>query len=243
MPELYRLARRSRVAWVFIPPLVLTACYVGPAYHRPDPPMPAAWTTLSADPEAVAPQPDWWRSFGSQQLNDYIARAQTGSDDIAAAVARVREADAQARVAGAALLPTLTASAPVARERVQQPSGGVASRPFDEYTPGLAASYQVDFWGANHAAHSAALDAAQASRFDRETVALTVMTSVALSYFEVLEYRDRLQVARQNLENAQLILKDLEFEWRSRLRPWQRSTPRSRRSSSRCARAATPWRS
>jgi multidrug efflux system outer membrane protein len=70
----------------------------------------------------------------------------------------------------------------------------------------------VDFWGGNHAAHNAALDAAQASRFDRETVALTVMTSVALSYFEVLENRDRLQVARSNLENAKIILKDLDFE-------------------------------
>jgi len=194
-----------------LPPLALSACYVGPAYHRPDPPLPAAWTTASADPEAAAPQPDWWRSFGSEQLNDYIARAQAGSDDIAAAVARVREADAQARIAGAALLPTLSASVPAARERVQ-PSGGVATPAFDEYAPGLAASYQVDFWGGIHAAHNAALDAAQASRFDRETVALTVMTSVALSYFEVLEYRDRLQVARQNLENARIILKDLDFE-------------------------------
>jgi len=38
------------------------------------------------------------------------------------------------------------------------------------------------------------------------------MTSVAMSYFEVLEFHDRLQVAQQNLENAQTILHDLEFE-------------------------------
>jgi NodT family efflux transporter outer membrane factor (OMF) lipoprotein len=197
-------------------PISLSGCYVGPAYRHPEVPLPSAWRTEAAEPEAAQPQPDWWRSFGSAQLDDYIARAQAANDDIAAAIARVREADAQARIAGAALLPSLAASAPAARERVQAPlvanplNSGL--RTYDQYTPGLGASYAVDFWGGNHAAHNAALATAQASRFDRETVALTVVTSVAMSYFEVLEYRDRLQVARQNLENAQLILRDLEFE-------------------------------
>jgi NodT family efflux transporter outer membrane factor (OMF) lipoprotein len=80
------------------------------------------------------------------------------------------------------------------------------------YSTGLSASYQADFWGRNRDLHNAALAAAKASRFDRETVVLTVMTSVAMSYFEVLEFHDRLQVAQQNLENAQTILHDLEFE-------------------------------
>jgi multidrug efflux system outer membrane protein len=218
MPELYRRARLYRCACLALFPLFLSACYVGPAYHRPDPPMPTAWQTnetpspSNSEQEIEPPQPEWWRGFGSTQLNDYVAQAQSSSDDIAAAVARVREADAQARIAGAALLPNLTASAPFTRERPQPGPSGTPIPAYSDYTPGLAASYEVDFWGGNHAAHNAALDAALASRFDRETVALTVMTSVALSYFEVLEYRDRLQVARQNRENAEVILKDLEFE-------------------------------
>ena len=83
---------------------------------------------------------------------------------------------------------------------------------FNLYNVGLAASYQVDFWGRNRDLHQAALAAARPSRFDRDTVVLTVVASVATSYFEVLEFNDRLQVAQQNLENAQTILKDLEFE-------------------------------
>ncbi len=67
-------------------------------------------------------------------------------------------------------------------------------------------------WGRNRDLHQAALASARASRFDRATVALTVMTSVALSYFEMLEFHDRLQVAQQNFDNAQTILKGLQFE-------------------------------
>ena len=203
---------RWRAGYCALSSLALSACYVGPAYHHPDVPMPAAWVTADVDAQAEAPQSDWWRSFGSAQLNDYISRAQAANDDIGAAMARIREADAQARIAGAALLPTIVGNAGPSRQVQSAAPAGTTSSPYNLYTVGLAASYQVDFWGANRAAHNAALATAQASRFDRETVALTVMTSVALSYFEVLEYRDRLQVARQNRENAQTILTDLEFE-------------------------------
>ena len=54
---------------------------------------------------------DWWRGFGSPELDGYMAQARGASNDIAAAVARVRQADALATVAGAALLPAVGASA------------------------------------------------------------------------------------------------------------------------------------
>jgi len=190
---------------------IVTACTPGPSYRRPDVPLPGAWNTPSPDPQAAAPTSDWWRGFGSSALDDYIALAKSANDDIGAAMARVLEADAQARIAGAALLPSLTGEFGATRERAQLSTGGPLQT-FNLYNAGLSASYELDFWGRNRDLHDAALAAARASRFDRETVVLTVMTGVAMSYFEVLEYHDRLQVAQQNLENAQTILKDLEFE-------------------------------
>ena len=207
------------------------ACSVAPAYRHPALATPAAWqnappSTAAADvpgagaaggsvPETSAaalwPAADWWRSFGSAQLDDYIARAQAGNDDIAAAVARVREADAQARIAGAALLPSLELGATASRQRQRLISGSPPVT-YDDYAPQLTASYELDFWGRNRAARDAARFAAEASRYDRETVALTVVTSVALTYFEVLEQHDRLAVARDNLANAQHVLDGLTLE-------------------------------
>jgi len=206
-------ARASSRRWIVCVPLVLSiaACSLGPVYRRPEPPLPTAWSTPPAQSEAPAPANDWWRGFGSEVLDSYIAQAQRGNDDIGAAMARVLEADAQARIAGAALLPSLSGNFGATRERAE-PSAGGPLKTLDVYSTGLSASYQADFWGRNRDLHNAALAAAKASRFDRETVVLTVMTSVAMSYFEVLEFHDRLQVAEQNLENAQTILHDLEFE-------------------------------
>jgi multidrug efflux system outer membrane protein len=193
--------------------LPLGACSVAPTYRHPATPTPLAWQNVPEGASNNWPASDWWQNFGSAQLTDYIARAQASNDDIAAAVARVRQADAQARIAGAALLPTLDAGASASRQRQRVITGG-APVTFNEYSPQLTASYELDFWGKNRETRNAALFAAQASRYDRETIALTVVTSVAVTYFEVLEQHDRLAVARDDLANAQHVLDGLELEQR-----------------------------
>ena len=187
------------------------ACSVAPAYRHPALAAPAAWHNAPDHVPTEWPAADWWQSFGSAQLNDYIARAQASNDDIAAAIARVREADAQARIAGAALLPTIAGGASASRQR-QLLANGAPPLTYTEYSPQLTASYELDFWGKNRETRNAALFAAQASRYDRETIALTVVTSVAMTYFEVLEQHDRLGVARDDLANAQRVLDGLTLE-------------------------------
>jgi outer membrane protein TolC len=51
------------------------------------------------------PTADWWRSFGSDELNRLVVEAQANNLDIAAAAARVDQAEAQLRVTGASLYP------------------------------------------------------------------------------------------------------------------------------------------
>lgn len=187
--------------------LALAGCSVGPDYQRPDTPPPAAWKEDAPKVGAPAwPAADWWKGFGSAQLDAYIAQAQTANDDLAAAMARVREADAQAQVAGAALLPSVGASADVDHQRAK--SAG-AAQTATAHSVGLNASYELDFWGKNRATANAALATADASRYDLETVRLSVLSSVATSYFQSLELREQVRVAEDNLANGQATLDGL----------------------------------
>ena len=191
--------------------LVLAACSVGPAYKRPDIPPPAEWREAPPNEhEGIWPSADWWHGFGSQTLDGLIAEAQRSNDDLAAAVARVEEADAQARIAGAALLPSVDFGADASRQRAQVT--GVGPETFNSFSPVLSASYELDFWGKNRAARASARATALASHYDKETVALTVVSSVASTYFQALEFRDRVQVARDNLANGEKILHGLQLE-------------------------------
>lgn len=191
----------------------MAACSVGPAYQRPVIPVPPDWREAPSAADAAAsvwPERVWWHVFGSPQLDELIALAEQGNDDLAGAMARVREADAQVRIAGAPLLPTVDAAADGTRERASLSGGGHAL--YNVFSPQLSASYEIDFWGKNRALQGAARAAAVASRYDRETVALTVVSSVATTYFQALELRDRIEVARQNLDNGRKILRGVSLE-------------------------------
>ena len=159
------------------------------------------------------PTSDWWRGFGSDDLNSFIAQAQLTNDDLRAAIARVREADAQRRIARAPLLPAIGAQADAIRSRAPVSGGGFATG--SDFRPFITASYELDFWGKNRAALEAATANAHASRYDRTTVELAVMAGVATSYFQALELRDRLAIANANLENATHILNGLQLEQRA----------------------------
>jgi len=51
---------------------VLPACSLGPRYHRPEIPPPPAWVTTSDADASLWPTTDWWRGFGSDDLNALI---------------------------------------------------------------------------------------------------------------------------------------------------------------------------
>jgi NodT family efflux transporter outer membrane factor (OMF) lipoprotein len=191
---------------------LLSACSVGPAYKRPEIPPPDHWheAPAPASDTSVWPQADWWHGFGSPQLDDLIAEAQKSNDDLAGAIARVQEADAQVRIAGAPLFPSIDGGADATRERGVV--SGVGPEVYNIFNPQLTATYELDFWGKNRAQRNSARAAALASRFDQQTVALTVVSSVAETYFQALELRDRIEVAQQNLANGQKILEGLGFE-------------------------------
>jgi multidrug efflux system outer membrane protein len=91
-------------------------------------------------------------------------------------------------------------------------TGGIAGKGQNLYDVQLSASYEIDFWGKNQAALESAKDTAQASRYSEQTVALTTMSSVATTYFQILQLRDVLAVTEQNLTSAEDILKALQAQ-------------------------------
>jgi outer membrane protein, multidrug efflux system len=206
--------RRSLAAPLCCSALLMTACSLGPHYHRPDVAIPDRWVTAGDAAVPEWPAADWWRGFSSAELDAFIAQAQSANDDLKAAIARVEEADAQRHLALAPLLPSLNASATATRARTPVP-GGASYATATDFNPLLTASYVLDFWGRNRAGYVAAAATERASRYDRTTVELTVLAGVATTYFQALELRDRLGVAERNLANAQEALRGLTLEQRA----------------------------
>jgi multidrug efflux system outer membrane protein len=138
---------------------VLTQDLPDPALEVPQEYKPQGYNAERlTDPDAP-PTLDWWRGFRSPELTQLMEEAQRVNLDIAAAVARLVQADAQARIAGAALLPSLNGNGSETYSRTSGSSASglsIGGREVVNYSASLSASYQLDFWGQNRDALQAA---------------------------------------------------------------------------------------
>ncbi len=172
---------------------------------------PSAWQSANSH-GALQSNRQWWTQFGSPELERLVEQARLGSYDLAAAVARVRQAEASATIAGAPLLPELKAGLNANRQKLIHGKGysqldvSPENRSLDYYDAEFSASYEIDFWGGKRAARDSAVFGVQASEFDRATVELTLLSGVANSYTQALALREQARIAALNLKNAQNVL-------------------------------------
>lgn len=173
--------------------------------------LPAQWhTPQAADASALDRQ--WWTTFGSPELDQLIDQARLGSFDLAGAIARVRQAQASAVIAGAPLLPELGAGLTASRQkrmyayRSGAQDSSSTGKATNSYQATLSATYEVDFWGGKRAGRDSAEYGLQASQFERDTVELTLLSGVADHYTRWLALVEQQRIAEQNLANAQSVL-------------------------------------
>ena len=182
---------------------VLTAGCVSDKPLHPRVELPPGFENRIAGGEAAWPSRDWYRGFSSDELNTFVELASQNNWDLAAASARIAQADARARQAGAAILPKLDANGN-ANYLAGHSTNGTAHE--TDWSALLSASYEVDFWGKNRAMVNAARFSLTASRADHDTLALTTLAGVANGYFQVLALRERLGIARSNFDAARQLL-------------------------------------
>jgi NodT family efflux transporter outer membrane factor (OMF) lipoprotein len=154
-----------------------------------------ASTQTFAQPVTAWPAEDWWTAYGDAQLTDLIDRALKNSPDLKGVQARLIQAQAQAEQAGAGLWPTATAKGSIEETGVKLNLPGVSPQikqflpsdpqPFTQLSANL--SYQLDFFGRNHAAVAAASSAARASALELAAARLQLSTAVATAYCTLIQ--------------------------------------------------------
>jgi len=180
---------------------LLTACAVQPPVTPPQD-APPAFAAASAGAQQW-PAQEWYRDFGSAELDSLIDAAVHANLDIESARARVAQANARARQAGAAVLPSVDANGTANYLAGHSSEGGGHEL---DWAAMVSASYEIDFWGKNRATAESARLLAGASRAERDTVALTTLAAVANGYFQLLALRERLAVAQSNRDVAKQLL-------------------------------------
>ncbi len=200
-------------SWLLTVILVATftgCAAVGPDYKRPDVPVYEDWHTRmdsEANPESLA---EWWTNFNDAKLTHLIERAVKGNLDLKKARAQVREARARRGIAESGLLPSLNGSGSATWTHTTGSgaanlTSGIANvtsaTASDLYSADFDASWELDIFGGVRRSVEAAQGDLQASDESLCNVLVSLLSEVALNYFDVRIYQDRLNVAANNLQS------------------------------------------
>jgi len=176
------------------------ACKVGPDYQRPKVQVPSAFKEApppgwkEAQPRDEISKGDWWVVFDDPALDGLEKQATSANQSLRAAVERVDQSRALARVTQAQLYPAVSANINATREHVGAnrplPPGVTAtSYSYSTFELPLEASYEVDIVGKVRRSLEAARADYQASVAAYQTVLLTLKSDLAQDYFN-LRYLD-----------------------------------------------------
>jgi multidrug efflux system outer membrane protein len=176
----------------------LYGCKVGPNYKRPALSAPDQYRGLAPDlgnQSGVSFAELKWQSvFQDETLQGLIKEALTNNYNIRIAATHIVQAEASLGVTRSNQLPALTGTIGVQNEQSILDRG---SPTFD--TAGLQLNYMIDFWGQYRRATEAARANLLGTRYARHVVETTLISDVAIAYFELRQFDSQLEFSEQTV--------------------------------------------
>jgi outer membrane protein, multidrug efflux system len=190
--------------------LLLSACTVGPNYHRPVVQTPAAFRGPS-EPQQAAAQTEsfadlpWWEVFHDPQLHELILTALKQNYDLQLAIERVTAARAQVGIVRSNQFPQVSLDPTFAGGKTDQ---NIKSNIFS-----LAADvvFQLDLFGRYRRATEAARAQLLATQDAQQTVILTLVSDVASDYFLLRDLDLQLQITKETVQTQENSVKLTEL--------------------------------
>ena len=203
---------RAFHALTIISATLLTGCAVGPRYQPPSvqlQPFHNVSAIASRGSNSAAPPLDsWWTGFHDPELTRIVQRALDQNLDLQAAVARVLQARAVAKEAGAKRLPagTLNAQSEALRQSLEGGVGRYSSvlpnfnRNQAYYDLNIGATWEVDIFGSLKRGAEAATAEAQAAEAAHMGTRVSIAADAADAYFQIRGAQLRLKVAQEQIK-------------------------------------------
>jgi len=189
--------------------IALASCNLTPEYLRPATAAPDKWSdenTVGIGQDQISAP--FWQQIEDKELQSLITTSLSQNLDIESALQRTAQARAEAKIAGADLVPSVDASFGASRSFDKSAAGNYSQS--SSLSGGIAVNYELDLWRRNQSAANSAAFRAEGSRFDHDAVTISIVSDVIINYAQLITLQKRIEVAKKALENAQAILKIIE---------------------------------
>jgi len=195
-----------KLAIVFILLIAAAGCTVGPNYKRPDVKVPDQFRGAAEKESTSIGDEQWSEVFQDPQLQEMIRVALQQNYDVRIAATRIEQARAQLGITRADQFPTVTGNADISKQKTQT----FPNQPSVKYSTGgvgVAANWNLDFWGKYRRATEAARADLVGSEWGRREVIRTLISDVARAYFQLRELDLELEISQNTLASRQDSLK------------------------------------
>ncbi len=180
--------------------ITLSSCSVGPDFQRPqiDTLQTYRFDTLKVDSIANL---EWWNLFDDPMIDTLVLTALEQNKDLHIAVARIEEARAGLTFTGADRYPKLDIQAGAGRGNFAGGQRFTSEANTFSVTPAL--SWEIDFWGKYRRATEATRANLLASEYSLRTVQIGLIAEVIGTYFQLLDYKQRLDIANATMKSRE----------------------------------------
>jgi len=188
---------------------VLSACAVGPDYKKPSVNLPAAWKLekpwRESVPRDAARKGEWWEIFNDSYLNTLEHHALAQNQTLAAATARLKQAQAIVTINAAGLFPqaALTGGAARRKSSENRPLSNYAtsneSVVQNDFTVSFAVNYEADLFGRVRRSVEAVQASAEQTGADLENTRLLLTAEIAADYFSLRQLDSEIEAVQESI--------------------------------------------
>lgn len=199
--------------------LAISGCKVGPNFQRPVTNSPAAFRFDSNATQAdTIINLKWWEMFQDPELKALIDTALVYNPDVLIAASRIEEARAVVGYNKADQWPSMGYDGSGSRQQMNLSQFGVDG-PISNFSGAATLAWELDFWGKYRRATEAARAELLASDFSHRAVQVSLISSVASTYFLLLDYDSRLEISKMTMESRRESMRIIEERYNEGIVP------------------------
>ena len=175
----------------------INSCKIGPNYKRPQTDLGKQYRFSGQTDTLTFADTSWTKLYKDTVLQNLIKKSIKANFDMRIAYARVNQALSQFKAARAELFPSIGAEGAAAYQNAQSPAGGTMEYK-DIYAAGTL-SWELDIWGKLRRAKESARAQLLSQEAYKQATYINLITSIALGYYNLIEYKDELSITRDNV--------------------------------------------
>jgi len=197
-----------------------TACTMAPDYERPDVRDIVSETyagiAATTPDESAATRLGWTEFFADERLKSLIRSGLEKNRDLRVAILNVEQVRARYDIQWAELLPNLNGSAAFTRSRTNEylSSSGKAMTT-NQFSLGVAASYEVDLWGRVRSLTDKAFEQFLQAAENERAARISLVAQIAMQYYTLELANERLALSEKSLATTKEYRDQIENRFRA----------------------------